>query len=207
MSYFYIYPVCRDPHSRVSLSLARQYTVFLSLPVNQTAACSERRHSVPLFVVRVVSWKREPRRFLTEESQSGDLSLSRRSTGVPWPPEGNASRFDADSCGSPGTVRRTAGGKKVERETRRTGKRKVDGGEPSDWFPPLSRSSTFGVNSRDVHDEWRASGMFFIRPSDARFFPPPPRTAMQMHSAPRKRDPRAHRRALARRANYALLRN
>lgn len=68
---------------------------FLFFSVNQTA-CGVRDDTLFLYS-RSASFRGTIRRFSNEESQSG---ISRRSTGVFWPPEKGTSRFDAE-CGSP----------------------------------------------------------------------------------------------------------
>lgn len=74
--------------------------ILLLVPLSKSGSPRrKRRHFVPLFAKRAVSWNGETGRFPNEKSQS---EISRRDPrGSPDLPRRGPSRLDADSCGSP----------------------------------------------------------------------------------------------------------
>lgn len=74
--------------------------ILLLVPLSKSGSPRrKRRHFVPLFAKRAVSWNGETGGFPNEKSQS---EISRRDPrGSPDLPRRGPSRLDADSCGSP----------------------------------------------------------------------------------------------------------
>lgn len=101
---FYSFPECilflysLDPRSP-------GVCILLLVPLSKSGSPRRtRRHFVPLFAKRAVSWNGETGRFPNEKSQS---EISRRDPrGSPDLPRRGPSRLDADSCGSPVERRR-----------------------------------------------------------------------------------------------------
>lgn len=138
--------------------------ILFPVPLSKSDSLQrERRHFVSLFAKRAASWNGGgTRRFPAEESQSG---ISRRSTGVPWPPEEGPPRFDADSCGS---LARRWKWRRMEEEIEATDTDKRKGeGEDEKKTKRLTALLLSGVNSRDLNAEKAASifsSLHYFRP-------------------------------------------
>lgn len=108
--------------------------------------------------MRAASWNRDPQIPDRRITIGGSFSLAAIHGGCPLASRGEASRFDADSCGSPGTVRSSANGEKIQRERDPLTKQKVDEG-PSDWLlfplPPAFVSRPLSVLTRAT---WTTNG-------------------------------------------------